>query len=66
MMPARAADVSGRVITANGLAGRERRARAPVGGQRTWLGSWGSRRIAPDGSFRFPRVLTGRYELHAR
>lgn len=29
-------------------------------------GLGGSARTGPDGSFRFPRVLPGRYELHAR
>ena len=66
MLPARAATVSGRVITASGLAAANVMLvlQAVDSGLGSGVGS--ETRSASDGSFLLPRVITGKYELHAR
>jgi carboxypeptidase family protein len=66
MLPARAANISGRVITANGLAAANVMLvlQSVDSGPGSGLGS--DTRSATDGTFLLPRVITGRYELHAR
>ena len=66
MLPARAANISGRVITANGLAAANVMLvlQSVDSGPGSGVGS--DTRSGSDGSFLLPRVITGRYELHAR
>ena len=66
MLPARAANISGRVITADGLAAANVMLvlQSVDSGPGSGVGS--ATRSATDGSFFLPRVITGRYELHAR
>ena len=66
MLPARPANVSGRVITANGLAAANVMLvlQSVDSGPGSGVGS--ETRSGSDGSFLLPRVITGRYELHAR
>jgi uncharacterized protein (DUF2141 family) len=66
MLPARAGNISGRVITAEGLpaANVSLVLQAVDRGPGSGLGS--ETRSGADGTFLLPRVITGRYELHAR
>ncbi len=66
MLPARPADISGRVITANGLAAANVMLvlQSVDSGPGSGVGS--ETRSGSDGSFLLPRVIPGRYELHAR
>jgi protocatechuate 3,4-dioxygenase beta subunit len=66
MLPARAADISGRVITADGLGAANVMLvlQSVDSGPGSGLGS--DTRSGSDGSFLLPRVISGRYELHAR
>ena len=66
MLPARPANISGRVITANGLAAANVMLvlQSVDSGPGSGVGS--DTRSGADGSFLLPRVIPGRYELHAR
>lgn len=66
MLPTRPANVSGRVITANGLAAANVMLllQSVDSGPGSGVGS--ETRSGADGSFLLPRVIPGRYELHAR
>ena len=66
MLPARPANISGRVITANGLAAANVMLvlQSVDSGPGSGVGS--ETRSGSDGSFLLPRVIPGRYELHAR
>jgi len=66
MLPARSANISGRVITGNGLPAANVMLvlQSVDSGPGSGLGS--ETRSASDGTFVLPQVISGRYELHAR
>jgi protocatechuate 3,4-dioxygenase beta subunit len=66
LLPARAARVSGTVFTANGQPASGVMLVLQSAGQGPGAGPGGDTRSAADGSFVFPAVVPGRYELHAR
>jgi hypothetical protein len=66
LIPAPLGRIEGHILASNGLAAANVRLMLQAIGNGPGTGVGGEVRTGSDGSFAFPNVLTGRYELHAR